>query len=159
METMENTSAVASIRNNFSSWLLTLVLFLAYWIYAHLANNSIFPAVPDIARAFQNTWIGSGFATNVLPSLSNLAFGYLLGMGGGVLLGSLIGRVSIIRNITSPVISFLLTIPPIAMIPIFLLIFGVGQQMQTAIITFATLTYMLLATAAAVERIEPTLMA
>lgn len=144
-------------------WTLTqafavpLLALVIYMVATTLWPSAFFPPVPKITDAFNKTWLGGGFQLNVMPSLNNLMIGYFIGLVLGVALGGLLGRIALFDQMFSPVVGFLLTIPPIAVLPVFLLIFGIGPQFQIAAIVFGTTTYMLLATAAAVRAIETTL--
>lgn len=137
--------------------LVPALLLLAYAVGTVVWPSPFFPKVPAILAAFSSEWLGEGFVDNVLPSLSNLAAGYGLGFVLGVALGGLMGRLVVLNELLSPIVSFLLTIPPIAVLPIFLFILGIGPQFQIAAIAFGTTTYMLLNTAAAVRSVEATL--
>ncbi|MFV0374816.1 ABC transporter permease [Microbacterium sp.] len=134
-----------------------LILVAAYLVGTLVWPSPFFPPVSKIADSFADTWLGPGFTQNVVPSLSNLSIGYVLGLVVGIALGGLLGRVLPLNQMFSPVLGFLLTIPPIAILPVFLFIFGIGPQFQIAAIVYGTMTYMLLATAAAVQAVESTL--
>lgn len=150
---------------NANSWIvrtlqtlaLPVILVGVYLLGTLIWPSPFFPPVEKIMNSFAETWLGRGFELNVLPSLSNLSIGYILGLIVGVALGGLLGRVLPLNQMFSPVLGFLLTIPPIAILPVFLFIFGIGPQFQIAAIVYGTMTYMLLATAAAVRAIESTL--
>lgn len=138
-------------------WALPLALVIGYLVGTLMWPSPFFPPVVRIAEAFGRTWFGDGLARNVAPSLTNLTIGYLAGLVLGVGFGALLGRLRAVNQMFSPVLGFFLTIPPVAMIPVFLFIVGIGQQFQISLIVFGTMCYMLLSTAAAVQAIEPTL--
>lgn len=155
----ERSAAVAGhmLRRAIQALLVPALVVVLYAVGTAVAPSPFFPPVPAILGAFGREWLGAGFATNVVPSLSNLGIGYALGVLIGVALGGLMGRLRVVNELLSPIVGFLLTIPPIAMLPIFLFILGIGPQFQIAAIVFGTMTYMLLNTAAAVRTVEPTL--
>ncbi|HEY7245835.1 MAG TPA: ABC transporter permease [Xanthobacteraceae bacterium] len=67
-------------------------------------------------------------------SLYRVAAGFLLGTGTGVLVGLAAGVVPGVRHFFDPLVSFLYSIPKIAFLPIFLLLFGLGHGSKIAII-------------------------
>lgn len=141
-------------------WMLILPigLLVAYQLWSLGAQNPYFPTLGQMADSFRDTWIGPGFATHVLPSLGNLARGYLLGLSVGVLAGVALGRLPALRRAAAPVVSFILTIPPVALLPLFLIVLGVGPQLQVGVIAVSVFFYVLVTTADAVRGIEPVLL-
>lgn len=154
---MNATLAGGAVRKVGIQLILPVLIVVAYQVATVVTPSPFTPGIPQILDAFGRTWLGDGFARNVVPSLSNLAAGYLIGLTLGIAGGVLLGRLRIFSYTFTPVIAFLITIPGVAILPIFLFIFGIGPQMQTAVIAFAATGGMTLNTAAAVRAVEPTL--
>lgn len=140
------------------SLILPVALVVGYQLWSARAGNPYFPTIPEMLVSFKETWIGPGFATNVLPSLSNLARGYALGLVLGVLAGVVLGRVPPVRQALNPLVYFILTVPAVALLPLFLIVFGIGPQLQVGVIAFAVFFYVLVTTADAIRGIEPVLL-
>ena len=102
-------------------------------------------------------WIGDGITEHIVPSLWNLARGYVAGVAGGVLAGIIVGRVPTLWRTFSPAISFVLTLPPVALLPLFIVAFGIGSALQVGIIVFAVFFTLLVNTAVALRDVDPTL--
>lgn len=156
---MKAASASALGRLGHLSWqlLLPAILLIAYQLWSSAAENNYFPTIPAILESFRENWLGDGFSTNVLPSLSNLARGYGIGLLVGIALGVILGRIPILRRAFGPVFGFLLAVPPVAILPLFLLVLGVGPQMQIGVLVFSVSIYMLISTADGIRSIDPTL--
>lgn len=137
--------------------ILPLLLLAAYQLWSASNDNSYFPTIPEIVTAFRENWLGDGFKANVLPSLSNLARGYLIGVALGLTIGVALGRLPALRRAFGPVFGFLLAVPPVAILPLFLLVLGVGPQMQIGVLVFSVSIYMLVSVADGIRSIEPTL--
>lgn len=142
------------------SWELALpvALVLGYHLWATHASELYFPPVPAVLEAFVQTWTGRGLVEDVRPSLVHLAAGYTLGLALGVAAGVGLGLLRRLREAVSPVVSFVLTLPPVALLPVFLLVLGVGSQLQIGIVTFAVYLLVMVSTADAVRRIDATLL-
>jgi NitT/TauT family transport system permease protein/taurine transport system permease protein len=123
----------------------------------HLMVGPIFnPAlVPTpfatVARAWGMLASGELFQ-HIGISLKRVLIGYVIGCVAGVLLGALIGRVRVARELTDPVLELIRPISPVAMVPLALLWFGIGEMSKYFIIVYATLIIVLLNTAAGVSR-------
>lgn len=140
------------------SLILPVAIVVAYQWWSANAHNPYFPTIPEMLVAFRDTWIGDGFVDDVLPSLANLARGYALGLALGILAGVALGRLPIVRRAANPVVAFFLTLPAVALLPVFVLVFGIGTQLQVGIIAFAVFFYVLVTTADAIRTMEPVLL-
>jgi ABC-type nitrate/sulfonate/bicarbonate transport system permease component len=70
-------------------------------------------------------------------SLYRVSTGFVLGTVAGVVVGLGAGIVPGIRHFFDPLVSFLYSIPKIAFLPVFLLLFGLGHASKIAIIAFS----------------------
>jgi ABC-type nitrate/sulfonate/bicarbonate transport system permease component len=102
-------------------------------------------------------WLGTGFRRDVLPSLSNLVLGYLTGVIAGVGVGLLLGQIELLRLIIQPLVSFALTVPPVALLPLFLIALGIGDTMQRSVIAAAVFFVMVVNTVTGVLDTDPLL--
>jgi len=123
----------------------------------HLLVGPVFnPAlVPTPAATLAKAWrmIASGeLFVHIGISLKRVLIGYVIGCAGGIALGALIGRIRWVRELTDPVLELIRPISPVAMVPLALLWFGIGELSKVFIIVYATLIIVLLNTAAGVSR-------
>lgn len=136
---------------------LPVLLVLVYQWWASGADDPYFPPVQEIADAFREMWIGDGITDHIVPSLWNLARGYVGGVAAGVVGGVVIGLVPALWRAFAPAISFVLTLPPVALLPLFIVAFGIGSALQVGIIIFAVVFTVLVNTAVALRDVDPTL--
>ena len=92
--------------------------------------------------------------THVSISLTRIAIGFLIGAVPGIVLGLAMGLFSPVRAIVQPLIDGTFPIPKIAVLPLFIMIFGIGEESKYAIIAVATIYLVLINTAAGVRNIE-----
>lgn len=137
---------------------LPVTMVVAYQLWAASAGNSYFPTIDVVAKAFVETWAGEGFTRHVVPSISNLFRGYTFGLLLGVLAGVALGWLPRLAKAVNPLLSFTLTIPTVALLPMFLIVFGVGEQLQVGVIVFAVFFYVAVTVADAVRKVEVTLL-
>jgi ABC-type nitrate/sulfonate/bicarbonate transport system permease component len=76
----------------------------------------------------------------------------------GVLAGVILGLAPKLESIVGPSVDALRPIPAVALIPLTLLLFGFGLQMEASVIAFACVWPILIVTIAAVRGIEPRLL-
>ena len=87
-------------------------------------------------------------------SLSRLLIGWSLGTVLGVALGLAIGLFSAVRAGISPLVSALFPIPKIALLPLFVVWFGIGEGSKVATIVFGTFFPTVVATYGGVDNVD-----
>ncbi|WP_172978310.1 ABC transporter permease [Microbacterium sp. SYP-A9085] len=109
---------------------LTPVVLLAVWeLAAQLGwiDARFFPGPSRIfAAAIQMIASGQWFL-DVAVTLRTIGTASLAGFLAGVIVGVLMGAVSTLRYLVEPTLSAFYTIPKIALLPLMLLIFGIGD--------------------------------
>jgi len=88
-------------------------------------------------------------------SLFRILGGFLLGAVPGVLLGVLMGMNRTLRVSLDPVVSAVYVLPKIAILPLVMLIFGIGEVSKIMIVGIASFFLVLINTTAGVRDIEP----
>ncbi|MFC4854284.1 ABC transporter permease [Actinophytocola glycyrrhizae] len=130
--------------------------FVAVWqVITALVEEPYFPTPVTIGKSMVDLWL-SGPASqlwlsdsvfgDVVPSVLRLLGGWAAAGVVGVLLGLMLGRSETLHDYFSPTISFLRSIPPPALLPVFLVLFPLGTPMQLATIIFGVVWPVLLNT-------------
>ncbi len=138
------------------AFLLPLVLFSLWWLLSSESDTIYFPALKDVLTKMRD-WAPEGWSDDLLPSLESLALGLTISIVSGITLGLLLGLVPVARQITAPVIHFARSIPPPALLPLFVVLLGIETTMKVAVIATGAVWPILLSTIDGVQRIEPTL--
>ncbi|MGH6761029.1 MAG: ABC transporter permease [Phyllobacterium sp.] len=94
---------------------------------------------------------------HLLPSLQRLFIGAVMGVAAGVTLGVLIGLFSLVRAGLVPLVAALFPIPKIALLPLFVIWFGIDEMSKYALIAFGTFTPTVVATYGAVDNVDRSL--
>ena len=95
------------------------------------------PAPSLIAAAMIETMRDGELPRAMAISLFRVSIGFVLGAGSGILAGLGAGLIPGIRNFFDPLVAFLFAVPKIAFLPIFLLLFGLGDESKIAIVAFS----------------------
>lgn len=82
---------------------------------------------------------------HVGASLSRLLWGFTLGSVVGIPIGFAMGLSNMLRGIFDPVVEFFRPIPPLAFIPLVILLFGIGEESKVLLLFFAALWIMIIA--------------
>lgn len=95
----------------------------------------------------------SGIFIHILYSLARLAAGVAVSVAVGVLIGIPIGYFKPLKRIFMPVIYILAPVPKIALLPIVMLLFGIGETSKIFIIFLVMVFQVLIAVAGSVDHI------
>jgi ABC-type nitrate/sulfonate/bicarbonate transport system permease component len=97
----------------------------------------------------RSTWIA------LWQTLWSAVVGLAIAIVMGVVLGTVIGRIRIVDDSTSLLVQFLRPIPPIALLPLTLLLLGPSEEMKIVLVAWGCVWPILLQTADGVRSIEP----
>jgi ABC-type nitrate/sulfonate/bicarbonate transport system permease component len=144
---------------------LTAVLgFLALWslvsaavVVAKLFNPIFLPGPWVIADSLVTLAAKGQLWGHLGATLQRVAIGFTTGAVLAIGLGLPAGYFRILRNIVEPVVEMLRPIPPLAMLPLFLVWVGIGEGSKVGFITYATFFPMFLTTVHAVRQLDPLL--
>ena len=121
---------------------------VGWQLAAESAKSGFFPPPSAILARMRRTWFSGapshlwlshdGIA-NLLPSVGRLLGGWAAASVIGIALGVAVGRSSALSEYVEPMIHFGRAIPPPTLVPIFLVLFKIGTQMQLATIMFSVI--------------------
>ena len=115
------------------------------------------PRPSDVLGAFRDLHVSGLLYEHLAVSLSRLAVGAALGVSAGIGTGILIGLFSYIRAGLVPLVAAIFPIPKIALLPLFVIWFGIDEGSKYALIALGTFTPMVVATYGAVDNVDRTL--
>jgi ABC-type nitrate/sulfonate/bicarbonate transport system permease component len=121
------------------------------------SDTFYYPPLTDILETFNDTWVFERVGSDVVPSLLRLGAGYALAVVVAVLVGIPLGLNRTARRAAAPIVEFLRAIPPPALLPLAIVVIGVGNSMKVLIIAFVCLWPVLLNTIDGIRGIDPTL--
>jgi ABC-type nitrate/sulfonate/bicarbonate transport system permease component len=95
---------------------------------------------------------------HVAATLERVALGFTTGAALGLLLGLPAGYFPRVRQIVEPVVEVLRPVPPLAMLPLFIVWVGIGEGSKIGFITYATFFPVFLTSVHAVQGVDPLLL-
>jgi ABC-type nitrate/sulfonate/bicarbonate transport system permease component len=119
----------------------------------------LWPTFGAVAGRLWEEWVANpaAWSASLAPSVARLLGGWLAAVVAGIGVGLVIGLSSRAREYVSPLIHFLRAIPPPALLPLFLVLLGIGDAMKVTMIAFGVVWPILLNTADGVASVEPQL--
>ena len=139
--------------------LAPIAALLVLWqaaVTAHLYPPVLLPAPARVAEAFVQ-WAPL-IAANALASVTRVIVGVSLAFAVAVPAGLLIGRYRLMDRLTDWSIQVFRSVPPISLIPLAMLFFGIGDTPAVVLIFLSALWPLLLNTIFGVRGIERTLL-
>jgi sulfonate transport system permease protein len=136
--------------------LISPVLLLVAWTLvarAHWFTDQILVPPSVVLEAFAEVWDSGELPDGLKISLYRLAVGFSLGSAGGVALGTLLATSRQAQIYIGPTFNALRQVPTLALTPMFILLFGIGETLKVVIILKSTLFPVAIATLEAARNI------
>ena len=100
-------------------------------------------------------WLTSVGSSNILPSLYRMGIALGIAIVVGLPLGIVIGRSAAVSEYLEPLMHFARSIPPVAVVTVFIVLFKLGTEMEVAFITFGIIWPILLNTIDGARTVDP----
>jgi NitT/TauT family transport system permease protein len=119
-----------------SPWVGVIVLWYAIR-WSGLVNLALIPAPHKIAERFVDLLLHHGLLIDVFASTRRVFLGVILGIAAAVPIGFLLGWYRSARTFADPMVNFFRALPPIALIPLVIVYFGVDEMAKLVILFYA----------------------
>lgn len=145
-------------REKFTTLGLVLIFLLIWEILSRfeLISRIIFPAPTLIFVSFFQGLIGGRYLEATLVTFSRILSGFLIGGTSALLLGLLMGWSRTIRRVLDPLVAALHPIPRFALLPMIIILFGIGESSRVAMVSIGAFFPMLINTMVGVMQVNPT---
>lgn len=120
---------------------LTFILLIAIWEWGSQSgwiSALVLPAPSEAFTAFKELAVSGNLAKHFTASVQRLIIGWTSGTALGIAFGLAIGLSSYARAGLAPLVSAIFPIPKIALLPLFIIWFGIGEGSKVATILFGT---------------------
>lgn len=144
----------------FEPWISALLVLVGLAVWEAMARAGkisvlFFPAPSSIFRTLFELSLNGKLVEATAATLGRLAIGFILGSIPGLILGLIMGWLPRVRAIADPVIAALHPIPKIAIFPLIMIIFGIGEASKIVAIAISAFFPVLINSMAGVRQISP----
>lgn len=134
------------------------VLLLLLWEVlsrAGVIDWRFFSRPSEIASVFYSMIVSGELLRHIAISLQRIFLGFALGVIPGVIIGTIVGFSRIANMLIGPLVAIIFPIPKIAILPLLMILFGVGEGSKIALIALGAVFLTLYNTAAGVRNLPP----
>jgi ABC-type nitrate/sulfonate/bicarbonate transport system permease component len=114
------------------------VLFILWWLLTDtlgMVKSLYFPSPKEVWETIK--MMNEQILYHALATSARVLVSWIIGSVSGVLIGLLMARDKVIYNILNPIVEMLRPVPPVALIPLVLVWFGIGDFGKIFIIALA----------------------
>ncbi len=126
--------------------LVPVALIAIWWVVSARSTDTFFPPLQVILERLVELSQTQAFWVNVGSSLGNLFLSFILATVIGIAVGTALGMSRVLSWLVEPTLHFFRAIPPVALVPIFVSLFGFGNETRVLAITLSAVFPVLIAT-------------
>lgn len=132
-------------------------LVTLWYILSDDSHSIYFPPLRKLVETFVDVWFFEHFEGDLLPSVQRFFIGFALASVAGIAGGIVLGLSPRLRRDLFPITEYLRATPVVALIPIALVLFGLGANYEIALAAFGAWWPVLVSTTAGVRGVDPTM--
>lgn len=133
---------------------LTLLLVWELLAAVQAIDTRLFSSPSLIIRAFVPLLLSGDLLYNTAVSVQRVILGFLVGAAPGIVLGVSMGLSPLVRSAVEPMIAATYPIPKLAIMPLILLVFGLGETSKVFTIAIGVFYLVVINTMAGVLNID-----
>lgn len=122
-------------------WILPILLIVVWAILSNLdvISRKILPLPQDVLFSFRDLLFSGKLIEHISISFQRAFIGFLIGGGIGLVLGFINGLSSIAEKLLDTTIQMVRNVPHLAMIPLVVLWFGIGEESKIFLVAIGVL--------------------
>lgn len=132
---------------------------IAVWELVRATGTVDSRSLPGIGAILQSMISGLATSDDLMPSVLATLRTWSMGLVIASILGTVVGVAlalsPLVETVTRPIVEFLRPVPSVALIPVALLVLGIGLPMQLFMIVFAAIWPVIFSAKAGVEGVDP----
>lgn len=147
------------IKSVFKRGILILLVIAVWEIVPRLGlvDTTFLPPFSQVIAALWQMIISGDLMVHISASMFRASIGYLIAIVLGITSGLAIGWYKLASDVLSPAVEVLRNTAPMALFPLFLLFFGIGEESKVAIVVYACSWPIILNTISGVKNVDPLL--
>jgi ABC-type nitrate/sulfonate/bicarbonate transport system permease component len=127
------------LRSRALGWTLVGLILVAWQVSSAIHNDPAISAPAQIAQAWWQQVTHGSLPGALATSLKMMVIGFAIAVPLGVGIGFLMGRSRVIWGLLEPLVEIIRLTPVTAILPVYVLFFGIGTTMQIAVFLTAGL--------------------
>jgi NitT/TauT family transport system permease protein len=135
---------------------ISLVGGIAIWWALALSGLQL-PTPPEVVDKAVQMWSAGILQEDIVASLARVLSGFVLGTAVAIPVGFLMGWYTLARGLFEPWIQFFRTIPPLALLPLVLVLLGIDETPKIFVIFLAAFLACVISTYQGVVSVDRTL--
>jgi len=142
----------------------SLAFFIGLWQVISLINGSVrfynpqlIPSPIDIVNAAINLWNSGALAKHIWASTTRVFLGVLIAVPPAIIIGIALARSRLFEVLFEPLIELIRPIPPLAVLPVFILWFGIGESSKLVFIAYGAFFVIMTTVMLGAASIDPVL--
>lgn len=120
-------------------------------------NALFFPPLSEVLAALKEMTLSGLLAKHIGISLQRATFGFLLAVIVAIPLGLVMGRYALFEKLSDFLVQTLRNTSQFALLPVFILLLGIGEASKIAITFYAAVFFLLINTIVGVKSVDPLL--
>ncbi|WP_371930169.1 ABC transporter permease subunit [Bradyrhizobium sp. CCGUVB1N3] len=146
-------------RSLFLPWLLPFGLLASWQVLSvtGVVSTAIVPAPSDIWSAASQFAERGELQHDILVSLRRVAIGFSIGASAGLLFDLLVGLFESVRDLLDRSLQMIRTIPHLALVPLMILWFGIGEEPRLILVALGSLFPVYINTVGGIRNVDPRL--
>lgn len=141
---------------------IAVVGFFALWefgpSFADPTSRVFLPPLHEVIQAEIKLTLNGQLATHIGASLFRAVIGFVIAVALGVFAGLLIAWYRPLRELLNPLLELFRNTAALALLPVFTLLLGIGEESKITIVVYAAFFPVLLNTVAGVRTVDPLLL-
>lgn len=155
-----NAAAKSRARSSTDARAAAAVLAVAGWELLSrkgVLNPAYFPPASQVAAALAEGLSAGELVPHVAATLGRLVLAFLLAAAPGLLVGVCMGLSDPVRRVLDPYVALLYPIPKVALLPLMLILLGVGERAFVVTGAFTAFFQVVVNTMDGIRQVEPSL--
>ncbi|NOU75077.1 ABC transporter permease subunit [Paenibacillus sp. LMG 31458] len=151
--------SLAKLRKLFKNAIVIVALLFVWEVAPRigLVDRTFFPPISEIAAAWWQLLLSGDLTEHTIASLSRSLGGFTLAILISIPLGLAIGWWKPVSEYLNPLLELLRNTAALAILPVFILLLGLGETSKIAIVLYACTFPLLLNTISGVKNVDPLL--
>ena len=155
---MKNNGKLQGVLRTIGEYALSVGVFIAiWWIYVAVKHVPayILPSPPKVWNSLEKMFVKGTVYPHLWTTTYEVILGFVIGAFLGIVLGYIFIKVDALKTMLMPYLIFLQTAPKIALVPLFVIWFGIGLVSKVVLIISMVLFPVLSGMMLGLESIPP----